>query len=98
MRRIALLVSLMMVAAACASSPQTETADGSADSTASTTPGPSDNAGAQGDTPAPGESVDLFPRPEGPIAPDFTMALASGESFTLSGEQKPIYMIFWAEW
>jgi len=86
MRRFALLISLMMVAAACASSPQTEAVDASANSPAATTPA------------APGESVDLFPRPEGPLAPDFTMALASGESFTLSGEQKPIYMIFWAEW
>ncbi|GMQ97547.1 MAG: hypothetical protein BMS9Abin17_0045 [Acidimicrobiia bacterium] len=98
MRRVALLVSLMMVAAACASGPQTAAVDGSANSPATTTPGSSDETGAQGATPAPGEAVDLFPRPEGPSAPDFTMALASGESFTLSNEQKPVYMIFWAEW
>jgi len=98
MSRIALLVSLMIVAAACASSTQTEAVDGSANSSATSTPESSDDAGAQGVTPAPGDSVDLLPRPEGPIAPDFTMALASGESFTLSNEQKPVYMIFWAEW
>jgi hypothetical protein len=36
--------------------------------------------------------------PEGPAAPDFTIALGDGGSFTLSEEAKPVYMIFWAEW
>lgn len=36
--------------------------------------------------------------PEGDPAPDFTLGLADGSSFTLSAEQKPVYMIFWAEW
>jgi cytochrome oxidase Cu insertion factor (SCO1/SenC/PrrC family) len=31
-------------------------------------------------------------------APDFTLALGTGESFTLSAEQKPVYLVFWAEW
>ena len=34
----------------------------------------------------------------GESAPDFTMALADGTDFTLSAEQKPVYMVFWAEW
>jgi hypothetical protein len=37
-------------------------------------------------------------RPDGPDAPDFTLALGQGGSFTLSAEQKPVYMVFWAEW
>jgi hypothetical protein len=37
-------------------------------------------------------------RPEGPDAPDFTLALGQGGEFTLSEEQKPVYMVFWAEW
>jgi len=98
MRRIALLVSLTMVAAACASGTQTGAVDGSVNSPTTTTPGSADDAGAQGTTPVPSEPADLLPRPEGPSAPDFTMVLASGESFTLSDEQKPVYMIFWAEW
>lgn len=36
--------------------------------------------------------------PEGPGAPDFTLALGEGGTFTLSDEQKPVYMVFWAEW
>lgn len=35
---------------------------------------------------------------DGPPAPDFSLALADGTEFTLSAEQKPVYMVFWAEW
>ncbi len=37
---------------------------------------------------------------DGPPAPDFTLALEdpAGETFTLSEESKPVYMVFWAEW
>lgn len=37
-------------------------------------------------------------RPEGPAAPDFTLALEPSGEFVLSQEVKPVYMIFWAEW
>ena len=35
---------------------------------------------------------------EGPPAPDFALALHDGLGFVLSEEQKPVYMVFWAEW
>ena len=35
---------------------------------------------------------------EGPAAPDFTVVLDDGTEFTLSQEQKPVYLVFWAEW
>jgi cytochrome oxidase Cu insertion factor (SCO1/SenC/PrrC family) len=35
---------------------------------------------------------------DGPAAADFTLALGDGSTFTLSEEQKPVYLIFWAEW
>ncbi len=35
---------------------------------------------------------------EGPPAPDFALALGDGGVFTLSEEQKPVYLVFWAEW
>jgi len=36
--------------------------------------------------------------PEGPDAPDFTLALEPSGEFVLSQEVKPVYLIFWAEW
>ncbi len=36
--------------------------------------------------------------PEGPAAPDFTLALEPSGEFVLSQEVKPVYMVFWAEW
>ena len=33
-----------------------------------------------------------------PQAPDFTLELADGGSFTLSEATRPVYLIFWAEW
>ncbi len=84
MKRIVLLLAVSLVAAACSSA-----GEGSADvgdgSTSPTTQATS--------TDAPGGE-----RPDGPDAPNFTFALASGESFTLYDQQKPVYMIFWAEW
>lgn len=41
-------------------------------------------------TPAPGHDREL--------APDFTLALADGTSFTLSEAGRPVYLVFWAEW
>ncbi|MFQ5555488.1 MAG: hypothetical protein ACE5GC_08995 [Acidimicrobiia bacterium] len=33
-----------------------------------------------------------------PAAPDFLMELADGSTFVLSRQDKPVYMVFWAEW
>ena len=31
-------------------------------------------------------------------APDFTLVLGNGDTFTLSEEQRPVFLLFWAEW
>jgi hypothetical protein len=31
-------------------------------------------------------------------APDFTLLLGDGTSYTLSEDPKPVYLVFWAEW
>ena len=49
-----------------------------------------------GSLPAP--ATDAPPVVDGPAAPDFALALGSGETFVLSDEQKPVYLVFWAEW
>ncbi len=33
-----------------------------------------------------------------PIAPDFTLELGEGGTYTLSETDKPVYLVFWAEW
>jgi hypothetical protein len=35
---------------------------------------------------------------DGRPAPDFVLALGEGGEFSPSSEDKPIYMVFWAEW
>lgn len=44
---------------------------------------------------APAETA---PSVAGPPAPDFSLVLGDGGDFTLSDEQKPVYLVFWAEW
>jgi hypothetical protein len=64
---------------------------GAADTTV-TTAGESDGDTTSTAPAAPPPVVD------GPDAPDFSLALGSGETFVLSDEQKPVYLVFWAEW
>ncbi|MDX1469039.1 MAG: hypothetical protein R3258_06830 [Acidimicrobiia bacterium] len=36
--------------------------------------------------------------PNRDAAPDFTLQLGDGGSYTLSEGAKPVYLVFWAEW
>ena len=36
--------------------------------------------------------------PAGSPAPDFALELSDGSAFVLSAHQKPVYLVFWAEW
>lgn len=44
------------------------------------------------------ETTTTRPRPEGEAAPDFTLELGEGGSFTLSEHHRPVFLLFWAEW
>lgn len=35
---------------------------------------------------------------DGPPAADFEMELSDGSTFALADAEKPVYMVFWAEW
>lgn len=105
MKRLALLFALVTLAAACASGadsqstiaesqeattvPQASTENGSTPTTLTT-----DSIGDDGATLVPSPTIP----PDAPPAPDFTLALSDGESFTLSEQAMPVYMIFWADW
>jgi hypothetical protein len=59
-----------------------------------TTPG-TDAEGATTTTATPGGTTTVSDRP---LAPDFTLDLGDGGSYTLSEGAKPVYLVFWAEW
>ena len=89
MRFRLLVVSLMLIAAACGGS------DTAAPTTAPGSNETPDNTQAAGtDSTVASEA----PRTEGPAAPDFTTILADGSTFSLGEHDKPVYLIFWAEW
>lgn len=37
-------------------------------------------------------------RDDAQVAPDFSLVLGDGSTFTLSQEARPVFMVFWAEW
>lgn len=105
MNRPTLFISaLALVLAACSGSTVEETFDtvpaSLADSTESSTTtsdvptAPSDEESNDGET----ATEEPKAAPEGPAAPDFTLALQPSGEFVLSQEVKPVYMVFWAEW
>lgn len=36
--------------------------------------------------------------PGRPVAPDFTLELGNGGTYSLSEGVRPVYLVFWAEW
>jgi len=91
MRKILLACVLMLLLGACGGA---ENATLSADGAATTTV-----VGAQTTTTAVPETTAATTKaPDGPAAPDFELELSDGSTFVLSEAQKPIYMVFWAEW
>jgi thiol-disulfide isomerase/thioredoxin len=59
---------------------------------------------ASATTPPESSSTTTLPEPPGStlpdreLAPDFTLALGDGETFTLSEGSRPVFLVFWAEW
>ncbi len=107
MRR--LFVVLALVATACGGvdvsqsvSPSEPVVDGSTDSasaaeegtdsTSATEEGTNTTSAADEATDEAGDSTDGNP------APEFVLTLGEGGEFSPSTEDKPIYMVFWAEW
>jgi hypothetical protein len=89
-----LIVALLVSATAC-------TADTSAEpSTTQRVPG---HSGSTVATPSAVTPTTVLPEVATtlsgrPLAPDFTLALGDGGSYTLSEGAKPVYLVFWAEW
>lgn len=104
-RTILCIATLAMVAASCSSATDTATYAPTAPSTTvAAQTGADDGTTSTTVDAAPAEPPDTEAPPstaapiDGPPAPDFTLALGDGGEFTLSAEQKPVYLVFWAEW
>lgn len=108
MQKLTSAVVLALVVASCGGSDEPSTAltdSASRVGTTTTTSVAVDSAPATTDTasmaddaaPATTNAPPAEP-PDGPPAPDFALALADGSSFSLSAAEKPVYMVFWAEW
>jgi hypothetical protein len=89
---LARLLALTLVTAACGAGPAPVAIGEPVPTT------PSSSTATDVPPPASGATTSVPAEPRGPIAPDFTLALGDGGVFTLSEGEKPVYMVFWAEW
>jgi hypothetical protein len=85
------LLLLTMVVAACGAEPSPIAIGEPVAAAPAPSSGPAAPPGSGVTTAVPAES-------QGPIAPDFTLTLGDGGTYTLSEGEKPVYMVFWAEW
>ena len=95
MRNLALVCAFAFVVAGCAGG--SETTESTLDPTTTTLSGdPTSTSEAETTTTtSAGETTTTSGRE---LAPDFTLELGEGGSYTLSEGAKPVYMVFWAEW
>jgi hypothetical protein len=112
MRKALLILVFALIGAACGGTGSSDTQQLPATSLATTPTVAADSAGSEATEPpttgrdaaetaptsAGTEALDAPPSFDGPPAPEFELALANGGNFNLADEQKPVYMVFWAEW
>jgi len=99
-RLLSLIAALSLVAGACSdgdgdSAPTTGDVVPTTEVGAPGTTGPTADDGGTTTSTAPEGTTTLSDRP---LAPDFTLELGDGGSYTLSEGAKPVYLVFWAEW
>lgn len=90
-------VSVVLVLAACTSAPGTDDTQ-AADSPNQPSTTVSQLPGGGGTPTTSEEPSQPTTTSDRPLAPDFTLELGDGGSYTLSEGSKPVYLVFWAEW
>lgn len=94
-----ILIAVLVVAlGACASSTEggtTTTADSSSPTTTESSPDPTEAPDDPTTTSQPEATGTTSDRP---LAPDFTLQLGDGGTYILSEGERPVYLVFWAEW
>ncbi len=100
-RSVSLLLAVVFVATACGGA-ATEVSSAVEPVAGAVTTVPAGTATTAGSTATTGPAAtEPEPSPsgvDGPAAPDFSLVLSDGSTFTLSEGSKPVYMVFWAEW
>ncbi len=102
-RRIATVSLLAVVIAACGPSAVGEPSTTSETVvTTTSTAEPATSTAETTTTSDPSEATTTSPETtttsDREVAPDFTLELGDGGSYTLSEGEKPVYLVFWAEW
>jgi hypothetical protein len=100
LRSLPVIAAAAVFAAGCATGTQPEAVPETvAPSTVATTAAPVTTDDAEPATAPDPTTTTAAVIVDGPPAPDFTLALEDPQGvFILSEEQKPVYMVFWAEW
>ena len=106
MRKLTLLVGFAFVLASCGGSAEPVAATAVTGAPAApaqsdnepTAAAPSTDTGGADSSEATTSTAAAAPAFDGPPAPDFELVLEDGSTFRLSDEQKPVYLVFWAEW
>jgi len=100
-RSVSLLLGVVLVATACGGAATDVSSEVEPASTVNTTlaANPPSPVGSSDTTGPAAYEPDAAPSGvDGPAAPDFSLVLNDGSTFTLSEGSKPVYMVFWAEW
>lgn len=97
-RLIVPVVVLSFVLGACASSAESGTTSTVDSTSSSTTESSSDPTEPPDEVTTTSESGATDTTSDRPLAPDFTLDLGDGGTYTLSEGERPVYLVFWAEW
>ncbi len=92
------MVVLSFVLGSCASpaeSGTTSTSDQTSPTTTESSPAPTDPPD-EATTTSQSQATDTTSGR--PLAPDFTLELGDGGTYVLSEGERPVYLVFWAEW
>ncbi len=89
MRKTALSILIVLILGACGSGVVTAEPGPSAGDAPAATDAPAAPAAPSAAPAIPDDAAD---------APDFTLLLGDGTTYTLSQDPKPVYLVFWAEW
>ena len=95
MKKSVVLCVLVLVGSACAGDSGTTTTNADPGDTTVATSATTTSPGAGETTTSPEETPTTSDRD---LAPDFTLELGDGGSYTLSDGARPVYLVFWAEW